>query len=164
MVMAQGAFLLGYWYITAFQGSNTYTRVHICRGMRPRVQICHFQGLAVGVAFRGALHYLVCAQSEYYSMGFFYLEPFFNLLLLGGGGGGGIHKQTQTFKNPPRPESCTYSGVQYQFCLKLFFSGSLGVVWFIFWCVFVYSTPEQHPWISREEKEYLKEGLRMTKV
>ncbi|XP_065062832.1 sialin-like [Rhopilema esculentum] len=33
--------------------------------------------------------------------------------------------------------------------------GVLGIIWFIFWCLFVSSSPETHPMISTEERHYI---------
>jgi hypothetical protein len=33
--------------------------------------------------------------------------------------------------------------------------GGVGIVSWIFWNIFVYSSPDQHPRISRREKEYI---------
>ncbi|XP_056641371.1 sialin-like [Diorhabda sublineata] len=43
----------------------------------------------------------------------------------------------------------TWSSVFY------FFGGS-GILWYIFWQILCYSSPEQHPFISKKEKEFLK--------
>ncbi|XP_072175682.1 sialin-like [Diadema setosum] len=40
--------------------------------------------------------------------------------------------------------------------------GSCGVLWVIAWSFLGYSSPADHPWISVEEKTYLKEGLRFS--
>ncbi|XP_024084290.1 putative inorganic phosphate cotransporter isoform X2 [Cimex lectularius] len=37
--------------------------------------------------------------------------------------------------------------------------GTLGVLWYILWCLTVYSDPDSHPYITQEEKDYLKETL-----
>lgn len=38
-------------------------------------------------------------------------------------------------------------------------SGTLGLIWFVFWCLFVYSSPAHHPWISKEEREFIGSSL-----
>ena len=38
-------------------------------------------------------------------------------------------------------------------------TGGITVVWFIFWCIFVYDTPDSHPRISPEELEYINTSL-----
>jgi ACS family sodium-dependent inorganic phosphate cotransporter len=38
-------------------------------------------------------------------------------------------------------------------------SGALGLTWCVAWWLLVYDTPDNHPRISREEKQYLKENL-----
>jgi ACS family sodium-dependent inorganic phosphate cotransporter len=38
-------------------------------------------------------------------------------------------------------------------------SGALALVWCVAWWLLVFDTPDQHPRISREEKQYLKENL-----
>ncbi|XP_018323710.1 putative inorganic phosphate cotransporter isoform X2 [Agrilus planipennis] len=40
-----------------------------------------------------------------------------------------------------------------------YFFGGLGVIWFVLYCVLVYSSPGQHPFISDEEKKYLDNKL-----
>jgi sugar phosphate permease len=37
--------------------------------------------------------------------------------------------------------------------------GVLGIVWFLFWWWLVYDTPQSHPTISRQEKEYILRSL-----
>lgn len=37
--------------------------------------------------------------------------------------------------------------------------GGIGVLWFLLFCLICYSSPEQHPFISDEEKSYLKKEL-----
>lgn len=34
-------------------------------------------------------------------------------------------------------------------------SGGIGIFWYIFWAIFTANTPEQHRWISEEEKTYI---------
>jgi ACS family sodium-dependent inorganic phosphate cotransporter len=38
-------------------------------------------------------------------------------------------------------------------------SGVLGLAWCVAWWLLVFDTPDNHPRISREEKQYLKENL-----
>ncbi|GAB6019422.1 hypothetical protein CHUAL_001003 [Chamberlinius hualienensis] len=40
--------------------------------------------------------------------------------------------------------------------------GIVAVVWLILWVIFVYKTPDEHPWISLAEKEYIQHCLRST--
>ncbi|KAI5652003.1 major facilitator superfamily domain-containing protein [Phthorimaea operculella] len=40
-----------------------------------------------------------------------------------------------------------------------YFFGGLGVLWFIFWCLLCYSTPNSHPFVSDEEREYLNKEV-----
>ncbi|XP_053607893.1 putative inorganic phosphate cotransporter [Plodia interpunctella] len=37
--------------------------------------------------------------------------------------------------------------------------GGLGLIWFIFWAMLCYNTPNSHPFISDEEKEYLNKTV-----
>ncbi|XP_076064319.1 putative inorganic phosphate cotransporter isoform X2 [Oratosquilla oratoria] len=37
--------------------------------------------------------------------------------------------------------------------------GTLGIIWFIFWVIFVYDKPSSHPWISNEERTYIETSL-----
>ncbi|KAI5652002.1 major facilitator superfamily domain-containing protein [Phthorimaea operculella] len=37
--------------------------------------------------------------------------------------------------------------------------GGLGVIWFLFWCLLCYSTPNSHPFISDEERNYLNANV-----
>ncbi|XP_028044031.1 putative inorganic phosphate cotransporter [Bombyx mandarina] len=37
--------------------------------------------------------------------------------------------------------------------------GGLGIIWFLFWVLLCYSTPNSHPFISDEEKEYLNKNV-----
>ena len=37
--------------------------------------------------------------------------------------------------------------------------GILGTIWFVLWCIFVYDTPDKHPFISQEELQKLKIGI-----
>ena len=36
--------------------------------------------------------------------------------------------------------------------------GAAGCVWFIFWCIFVFDSPEAHPFISESELQLISEG------
>ncbi|GBN88706.1 Putative inorganic phosphate cotransporter [Araneus ventricosus] len=36
--------------------------------------------------------------------------------------------------------------------------GAFGCVWFLFWCIFVYENPSQHPSISKEELLYIEQN------
>ncbi|XP_026678831.1 sialin-like [Diaphorina citri] len=38
-------------------------------------------------------------------------------------------------------------------------TGALGVVWWVVWMIVVYDTPDQHPRVSAEEKEYIQQAL-----
>jgi len=38
-------------------------------------------------------------------------------------------------------------------------SGVFGLTWCVAWCLLVFDTPDNHPRISSEEKQYLKENL-----
>ncbi|CAG9094177.1 unnamed protein product [Plutella xylostella] len=40
-----------------------------------------------------------------------------------------------------------------------YFFGGLGVIWFLFWTVLCYSTPNIHPFISDEEKKFLNDSI-----
>ncbi|CAH0701277.1 unnamed protein product [Spodoptera exigua] len=37
--------------------------------------------------------------------------------------------------------------------------GGLGIIWFIFWVLLCYSTPNSHPFISEEEKNFLNKNI-----
>ncbi|XP_050432265.1 sialin-like isoform X2 [Adelges cooleyi] len=37
--------------------------------------------------------------------------------------------------------------------------GSCSIIWFCVWCMVVYDDPESHPFISEEEREYLKQSI-----
>jgi ACS family sodium-dependent inorganic phosphate cotransporter-like MFS transporter 5 len=37
--------------------------------------------------------------------------------------------------------------------------GVLGILWFLCWWWLVYDTPQSHPTISRQEKEYILSSL-----
>ncbi|XP_054758596.2 sialin-like isoform X1 [Lytechinus pictus] len=39
--------------------------------------------------------------------------------------------------------------------------GTVGCIWFVLWCVFVSSQPSNHRWISRQEREYLENNLKI---
>ena len=45
-----------------------------------------------------------------------------------------------------------------------YFFGALGCVWFIFWAFFVFSTPQTHPRISREELHYIESNILRTRT
>ena len=34
-------------------------------------------------------------------------------------------------------------------------SGGIGIVWYVLWAIFTSNTPEQHRWITEEEKTYI---------
>ncbi|XP_033117661.1 sialin-like [Anneissia japonica] len=40
--------------------------------------------------------------------------------------------------------------------VSICFSGTFGLVWVIIWATFIYEKPENDPWISKKESEYLK--------
>merc|ERR1719244_1855832 len=37
--------------------------------------------------------------------------------------------------------------------------GAVGLVWFIFWAIFVYDSPAKHPFISKEERDLIEVSL-----
>ncbi|XP_026317790.1 putative inorganic phosphate cotransporter [Hyposmocoma kahamanoa] len=37
--------------------------------------------------------------------------------------------------------------------------GTLGIIWFVFWALLCYNTPNDHPFISEQEKEYLNNNI-----
>ena len=45
-----------------------------------------------------------------------------------------------------------------------YFFGALGCVWFIFWAFFIFSTPQTHPRISREELHYIESNILRTRT
>lgn len=44
--------------------------------------------------------------------------------------------------------------------LAFYIFGVIGIVWFIFWVLFVYDTPQQHPFISGRELQYIEHSTR----
>ncbi|VVC45758.1 Sugar transporter, conserved site,Major facilitator superfamily domain,Major facilitator [Cinara cedri] len=40
-----------------------------------------------------------------------------------------------------------------------YFFGIISIVWFVFWCIFVYNDPKSHPFISDEERDYLQHSI-----
>lgn len=40
-----------------------------------------------------------------------------------------------------------------------YFFGIVSIIWFILWCIFVYNDPNSHPFISDEERAYLKKSI-----
>lgn len=40
--------------------------------------------------------------------------------------------------------------------------GILSAVWLLLWIIFVYNTPDEHPWISKHEYSYIHESLALT--
>lgn len=38
--------------------------------------------------------------------------------------------------------------------------GTIGVIWFVAWCLLAYDGPDKHPWISDEEKAYIQVAMR----
>ena len=38
-------------------------------------------------------------------------------------------------------------------------TGAAGVVWSILWFVFVFDSPQNHPWITEEEKTYVVQSI-----
>lgn len=36
--------------------------------------------------------------------------------------------------------------------------GSVGVLWFVFWCLLMFESPAEHPWISAEERCYIEQN------
>ncbi|XP_046660055.1 putative inorganic phosphate cotransporter isoform X3 [Homalodisca vitripennis] len=50
--------------------------------------------------------------------------------------------------------------IQYDGWESVFYVfGTVGLVWFIIWCLICYSDPASHPFISEEEKSYLAETI-----
>ncbi|KAF1742791.1 hypothetical protein MXB_3254, partial [Myxobolus squamalis] len=41
----------------------------------------------------------------------------------------------------------------------IYMTGGFGIVAFILWCVFVFSEPDQNPWMSREEERYISTSI-----
>lgn len=42
--------------------------------------------------------------------------------------------------------------------------GAAGIVWWVFWCFLIYSTPDKHPFATEEEKVLIREQLKPKKV
>ena len=40
--------------------------------------------------------------------------------------------------------------------------GTITVIWFIFWCLLVFDTPNKHPRISKDELDYINHELKNT--
>ena len=40
-----------------------------------------------------------------------------------------------------------------------YFYGAVSIVWFVIWTLFCYNSPQEHPFISKEESNYLKERM-----
>lgn len=43
--------------------------------------------------------------------------------------------------------------------LAFYLFGGLGIVWYVFWLLFVYDTPDQHPTIDPQEREYIQRSV-----
>lgn len=43
--------------------------------------------------------------------------------------------------------------------LLYFFSGIIGIVWFIFWLFFAFESPASHPRISSAERKYIETSI-----
>ncbi|XP_058803859.1 sialin-like isoform X2 [Phymastichus coffea] len=52
-----------------------------------------------------------------------------------------------------------YSGTGWP--AVFYFFGIIGIIWFIVWCMLVYDSPEQHPFISDEELAHLQSNKSM---
>ncbi|XP_075243966.1 sialin-like [Convolutriloba macropyga] len=46
--------------------------------------------------------------------------------------------------------------------LGFYVNGALTLMWYVFWCVIISETPEEHPRISDEEKRHIKAGISET--
>ncbi|CAO1381808.1 unnamed protein product [Diamesa tonsa] len=44
--------------------------------------------------------------------------------------------------------------------LSFYIFGGLGIIWFFFWIYYVYDTPESHPRISFDERNYIQQSLK----
>ena len=44
--------------------------------------------------------------------------------------------------------------------LSFYIFGGLGIIWFFFWIYYVYDTPESHPRISCDERNYIQQSLK----
>lgn len=40
-----------------------------------------------------------------------------------------------------------------------YITGFIGLIWYVCWCFFVYETPAEHPWISKEEHSYITKSI-----
>ncbi|XKL69073.1 hypothetical protein PGB90_006842 [Kerria lacca] len=54
---------------------------------------------------------------------------------------------------------CGYIIDWYGWEFVFYVTGSLGVIWYLTWALLVYDTPQEHPWISNEEKEYIEKSI-----
>lgn len=45
-----------------------------------------------------------------------------------------------------------------------YFYGGIGIFWYLLWHLLCYSKPNEHPYISDEEKHYLKENIPQSQV
>lgn len=43
--------------------------------------------------------------------------------------------------------------------LVFYVFGALGILWYVPWLFLVYDTPAKHPWISKEEREYIESTI-----
>lgn len=41
--------------------------------------------------------------------------------------------------------------------------GGIGVAWFVVWCFLAFDSPDKHPWISQQEKDFITNSLGYTK-
>lgn len=48
----------------------------------------------------------------------------------------------------------------YDWPVTFYLFGAVGVVWYALWAVLCYSTPEEHPFISAEERDYLHRQIK----
>ena len=47
--------------------------------------------------------------------------------------------------------------MQFNYLATFTSIGSLGVVWFLFWVLLVFNSPEEHPRISSRELKYIRQ-------
>lgn len=54
---------------------------------------------------------------------------------------------------------CGYIIDWYNWEYVFYITGAFSMIWCVFWISLVYDTPEEHPWISKKERNYIQNSL-----
>lgn len=58
----------------------------------------------------------------------------------------------------------TYKRTNMHITLLLYVSGTMSILWYVIWEIFVYESPAVHPTISENERNYIERSIADSKI